>query len=84
MNKKFQKELAKGGWKNLDKLFEEVKENDYPISVLYKDGTVENATWNYSFNWIKTELRYDEPALWSERRPDVKNWFEKLLDKIGG
>lgn len=77
-NKKFQRELRKGGWKNPDKLFE-LKEDNYPISVLHTNGDVEHAKWHYTQNWVETQEGWGEFALWSERRPDKKNWFQKLI-----
>jgi len=82
MNKKFNKEIEKGGWKMPQKLFDEIHEDNYPISILYEDGTVHDAIWHYSMNWIETE-DFGEFVLWSERRKGY-NWFQNLLRKIRG
>jgi len=82
MNKKFNNEIEKGVWKMPQKLFDEIQEDNYPISVLYKDGTIADAIWHYSMNWVETES-FGEFALWSERR-ESRNWFKDLLDKIRG
>lgn len=82
MNKKFNKELSKGGWKIKDKLFE-IKEDYYPITVLYKNGDTEDALWHYSQNWVES-FKFDDFSLWSEKRTDTKGWFETLMDKIRG
>lgn len=81
MNKKFNRELAKGGWKDLQKLFDNVKEDGTKISLLLKNGDVVDAIWHYSKDFIEVEgYTLNDVALWSSRRKKEKEgWLKRLL-----
>lgn len=82
MNKKFNKELSKGGWKAKDKLFE-TKEDDLSINLLLTKGSVVEAKWNYSKNLVDTDV--SDFALWKEKVIEEKRgWFSKLIENMFG